>query len=1174
MSESNGGGRVVVEGGRVVVEGGRALSGGKQQAVDVYDDSAIPLDTSLGSPASASSASRESLVPITKSHLLRVGALGIPLSDDEDFADDDAELDSRPSTRSDLGSVLVNPASPGLPPRVTPDHGHEGTMRLQEVNHLTSGSVYSGKGAMSAIGKEQERFSHAGANSALSEGSFRDIVREQTTNGVDQNPSLQLTLFLLRIQVDDLTIENRKLKGRLRRFEASSVPASMEQDRLFEVRFFDGFPPSRRQELESFLTHYVQQIQSEDGEEIQGGPPPLTSVAKPCRDPRADQESATLGTDTTSSIGVTLRSLRSSEKEELSKRLNVGWPEEGSGSGSGSGSADRLSRKSGRPPLSTENVERVKSESDIAVPPSLPANVREGSHERAMVVNSSGLAPLQGEPSAEAQDVVHPYDGEQSWLAAPSFSGIEPQSASGTGTGMRISNPQRREARNRPAAKIPFPSISRRQSHSAIAAANAAEEVKGESSAEESEESPPPHNVGTAGSDDSGSDEMTTSLTTAEPLAKIVVELVERLFAGAWLSSPMDDPSLNPLLSEPSPLPPTSSSNTRYLRTMLDSEETKRGGGWVYLNLILTMAGVHRLNLSIDFLRWSLKRRSHRIEVSKDGSKVRWRGEARKRNEVESAIASAEGVDANDATMDDGAVEAVEQRRQTNNLVVSTSLRAPATDSNIYLPREADTASSDSCLRRVAAPEDDMQSGSVPTTLSSIKDSNTTSKNSNSTGATSIPTGGSGSGRSKNDSNSLRDESGRSTRSGVSRASISGTATNSLTNSQPSDALRKALQKELLDARGVPDYTLHDGTIFVVPLGGDDDSTGTDTEGITRRNPSVAPYRPMFAKRQFEDDESDYFARSDDGSSSGHGEDSMLHSTEGGAHSTEARGRAPARKRSRRHGASDGGLVFFRSDVFCSDLAGNAHVRDRLERSPSADSDAVDRARISRSDGEDDAGDNSPNASLFVSTPSSPTHESETSGQVVELSDTTSKALVWPSWETETFSQMDVESETSGLPSLSLSGMTNVVPMDHFTIRIKSELVCDPSVTPPPNLRQRHARAVIASLASLLPSRPTSSAPPKPLHTTRILEERIVTHLPSSQVRFPRLRMRRQGSDSDDDSSGEEVFWRRALVEPPADYLLSLGIPFHGWAPETRRDGGSEAVASSFDPDNEPISLD
>ncbi|KDE05774.1 hypothetical protein MVLG_03865 [Microbotryum lychnidis-dioicae p1A1 Lamole] len=1131
MSETNGG-------GRVVVGGGQALNGGgKQQAIDVYDDPAIPLDTSPGSPASASSASRESLVSITKSHLLRVGALGIPLSDDEDFADDDAELHSRPSTRSDLGSVLVNLASPGLPPRVTPDHGHDGTMRLQEVNHLTPGSAYSGKQAMSAIGKEQERLSHAGANSALSEGSFRDIV-------------------------DDLTIENRKLKGRLRRFEASSVPASMEQDRLFEVRFFDGFPPSRRQEIESFLTHYVQQIQSEDGEGFQG-PPPMTSGAKPSRAPRADQESATLGTDTTSSIGVTLRSLRSSEKEELSKRLNAGGPEEGSGSGSGSGSADRLSRESGPPPLSTENVERVKSESVIAGPPSLPAKVREGSHERTMVE-----AP-QGEPSAEAQDVVHPYDGEQNWLAAPSFSGIEPQSASGTGTGMRISNPQRREARNRPVAKIPFPSISRRQSHSAIAAANAAEEVKGESSAEESEESPPPHNVGTAGSDDSGSDEMTTSLTTAEPLAKIVVELVERLFAGAWSSSPVDDPLLNPLLSEPSPLPPTSSSNTRYLRTMLDSDETKRGGGWVYLNLILTMAGVHRLNLSIDFLRWSLKRRSHRVEVSKDGSKVRWRGEARKRNEVESAIARAEGVDANDATMDDGAVEAVEQRRQTNNLAVSTSLRAPASDSNIYLPREADTTSSDSRLRRVAATEDDMQSGSVPPTLSSIKNSNTNSKNSNSTGATSIPTGGSGSGRSKNDSNSLRDESGRSTRSGVSRASISGTATNSLTNSQPSDALRKALQKELLDARGVPDYTLHDGTISVAPLGGDDDSTGTDTEDITRRNPSVAPYRPMFAKRQFEDDESDYFARSDDESSSGHGEDSILHSTEGGAHSTEARGRAPARKRRRRHGAPDGGLVFFRSDVFCSDLAGNAHVRHRLERSPSADSDAVDRARISRSDGEDDGDVHSPNASIFVSTPSPP---SEASGQVVELSDTTWKALVWPAWETETFSQMDVESETSGLPSLSLSGMTNVVSMDHFTIRIKSELVCDPSVTPRPQLR--HARAVIASLASLLPSRPTSSAPPKPLHTTRVLEERIVTHLPSSQVRFPRFRMRRQGSDSDGDSSGEEVFWRRALVEPPADYLLSLGIPFHGWAPETRHDGGSEAVASSLDPDNEPISLD
>ncbi|SCV72666.1 BQ2448_4203 [Microbotryum intermedium] len=1142
MSESNGG-------GRVLVDGNQAASKGKQRALHVYEESAAPLDTSPGrrgkSLASASSASRKSLVPISKSHGLRVGALGIPLSDDEDFADDDAELHSRPSTRSDLGSVVVNPASPGLPPRMTPDHRQDGTTRLQDVAHLTSGSTCSGKRTMSAIGREQERLSHARANSALSEGSFRDIV-------------------------DDLTIENRKLKSQLRRYEAFSVPASMEQDRLFEVRFFDGFPSSRRQEIESFLTHYVQQIQSEDGEGFQG-PPPLTSGAKPSRAPRPDQESATLGTDTTSSIDVTLLSLRSSEKDELSKRLSASWPEEGSGSGSGSGS--RLSRPSGGPPLSTENVERVKSESVIVGPPSLPAKIREGSYDRAVAVDSSGHEPPPEEPSTEAQDVMHhPYDGEQSWLAAPSFSGIEPQSASGTGTGMRISNPQRRETRNNPAATIPIPSISRRQSHSAIDADNAAEEAKGEGSTKELEESPPPHNVG-AGSDDSGSEEMTTSLTTAEPLAKIVVELVERLFAGAWLSSPVDDPLQNPLLSEPSPLPPTSSSNTRYLRTMLDSNETKRGGGWVYLNLILTMAGVHRLNLSIDFLRWSLKRRSHRIEVSEDGSKVRWRGEARKRNEVESAIARAEGVDANDATMDDGAVEAVEQRRQTNNFAASTRLRAPALDTNNYLQREADTASSDSRLRRVVATEDDVQSNSVPTTLSSIKNSNTNSKNSNSnsnsTGATSIPTGGSGSGRSKNDSNSLRDESGRSTRSGVSRASISGTATNSLTNSQPSDALRKALQRELLDARGVPDYTLRDGTVFVATLGGDDGSMGWDAKNTTRLNPSVATYKPKFAKRQYEDEESDYFARSDDESSSGYGEDSMMNSTEEGAHSTEATGKAPARKRRKRHGVSDGGLVFFRSDVFCSDLAGNAHVRDKLERPPSADSDAVDRARISRSDGEDEAGFNSPNASFFLSTPSSPTDESEASGEVFEPSDASSEALAWPSRGTEAFPQMDVENETSRLPSLCLSGMTNVVPMDHFTIRIKSILVCVPSAHPQPCLR----RAVIASLASLLPSRFTS-APTKPSHTTRVLEERTVTHLPSSQVRFPRLRMRRQGSDSDEDSSDEEVFWRRALVEPPADYLLSLGIPFHGWAPETRRDGGSEAPASSFDPDNEPISLD
>ncbi|GAA5934718.1 uncharacterized protein JCM15063_003050 [Sporobolomyces koalae] len=58
--------------------------------------------------------------------------------------------------------------------------------------------------------------------------------------------------------VDELAIQNRHLKDKLRRYEAHGVPSDLKEKRLFEIRFYDGLPIDQRCELESFLTHYVQ----------------------------------------------------------------------------------------------------------------------------------------------------------------------------------------------------------------------------------------------------------------------------------------------------------------------------------------------------------------------------------------------------------------------------------------------------------------------------------------------------------------------------------------------------------------------------------------------------------------------------------------------------------------------------------------------------------------------------------------------------------------------------------------------------------------------------------------------------------------------------------------------------------------------------------------------------
>ncbi|GAA5965052.1 hypothetical protein JCM21900_000661 [Sporobolomyces salmonicolor] len=79
--------------------------------------------------------------------------------------------------------------------------------------------------------------------------------------------------------VDELAVENRHLKERLKRYEAHGVPVELKKTRLFEIRFFDSLPADRRFELEDFLTNYVQDFI--DGTPT--SPPPSQSADRASR---------------------------------------------------------------------------------------------------------------------------------------------------------------------------------------------------------------------------------------------------------------------------------------------------------------------------------------------------------------------------------------------------------------------------------------------------------------------------------------------------------------------------------------------------------------------------------------------------------------------------------------------------------------------------------------------------------------------------------------------------------------------------------------------------------------------------------------------------------------------------------------------------------------------------
>jgi hypothetical protein len=72
--------------------------------------------------------------------------------------------------------------------------------------------------------------------------------------------------------------------------------------------------------------------------------------------------------------------------------------------------------------------------------------------------------------------------------------------------------------------------------------------------------------------------------------------------------------------------------NIEYLRHLgltspkLDPTADNEGEGWIYLNLLISMAQLHTINVTPTFIKKSIKKLSSKFELSKDGNQVRWIG--------------------------------------------------------------------------------------------------------------------------------------------------------------------------------------------------------------------------------------------------------------------------------------------------------------------------------------------------------------------------------------------------------------------------------------------------------------------------------------------------------------------------------------------------------------------
>ncbi|KAK7757342.1 hypothetical protein SLS62_000354 [Diatrype stigma] len=83
--------------------------------------------------------------------------------------------------------------------------------------------------------------------------------------------------------------------------------------------------------------------------------------------------------------------------------------------------------------------------------------------------------------------------------------------------------------------------------------------------------------------------------------------------------------------------PQVPSDNMKYIRHLgLSAPEAQKeyssrdvspdADGWVYLNLLCSLAQLHILNVTNDFIRSAVMEKSTKLQVSPDGRKIRWRG--------------------------------------------------------------------------------------------------------------------------------------------------------------------------------------------------------------------------------------------------------------------------------------------------------------------------------------------------------------------------------------------------------------------------------------------------------------------------------------------------------------------------------------------------------------------
>lgn len=379
-----------------------------------------------------------------------------------------------------------------------------------------------------------------------------------------------------RSVIDDLTVENKRLKEELRRYKQFG-PDPLRKDKLFEIKFH-GIPNKKKRELEATLRDFASSLEgsttssqqrkkSKHAGRLQGSssdskhPSSASSHSRP-----VDSAYASMSTGPTSSIG------------QNTSTNSVWRPSLGRARSSADQRADNVLRD---------------------IPQGLlPRHVALTDKEKKKVVVRRLEQLFTGKYGGKAKTVqsprpmLEPQLSKGGMISAPPLLGVPPT--------VPLPDEPSREARI--------------QLHDSTAKSNSRGEPSGSIFTGENESGEIGTNSGSGSNEHSGHNNSPQNADMHEQRATRPLDL---------------DPDRTQIAAD----------NMEYIRHLgamapeyspqakyKSQDVSMDTDGWIHLNLLCNLAQLHILNVTPDYIRSAVSERSAKFQLSRDGRKIRWRG--------------------------------------------------------------------------------------------------------------------------------------------------------------------------------------------------------------------------------------------------------------------------------------------------------------------------------------------------------------------------------------------------------------------------------------------------------------------------------------------------------------------------------------------------------------------